>query len=384
MNEFLTQLSDKVSTDGPAAAIDLLIEQLRSAKDFDALFDALLMKTRVEMGLPLVRPGALDNVPDDQIDAFKEKYISAARETGQALIDNGDLQRAWIYLRTINEPGPMRVALEAHKINSDDMDAIDEFIHLALYEGAHPAKGLELLLKTHGTCNTVTATDQQLANMSDADRQTVAAMLVNNIYSDLQRIIHSEVQQKQPMIAPDTSLFELIATRDWLFSEGNYHIDVSHLNSIVRFARALNADAEELPKALELAEYGRRLDDQFQYPSEPPFDKFYPAHIAYFQVIHGDEREAGLKYFNEQLQQVTEPDDKRMVAYVIVDLLLRIERTDEAVELAAEYLSELEDAQGFSFSEICDKYNRLDVLQKVAADRQDAVSFLAAIASGKS
>ena len=111
MTDFLSQLESTAQSAGASDAIAQLIEQLKSHGDFDALFDAQLMKTRHEMGLSLVRPGSFDNVPDDKIDAFKAAYIDAARETALLLIEKGDLQRAWMYLRTINESEPIRKAI---------------------------------------------------------------------------------------------------------------------------------------------------------------------------------------------------------------------------------------------------------------------------------
>ena len=70
---------------------------------------------------------------------------------------------------------------------------------------------------------------------------------------------------------------EAITGRDWLFDDGNYHIDVSHLAAVVRFARFLPPESAGLPVVLELCEYGKRLSPQFQFPADPPFD----------DVLHG-------------------------------------------------------------------------------------------------
>lgn len=64
---------------------------------------------------------------------------------------------------------------------------------------------------------------------------------------------------------------------------------------------------------------------------------------------------------------------------MLVDLLMRTERLDEAVDVAAAYLSNLSDDMAFSFAELCRKANRLDVLQKVTQDRGDLVGFTAAL-----
>ena len=78
----------------------------------------------------------------------------------------------------------------------------------------------------------------------------------------------------------------LFDIKDWLFQDGNYHIDVSHLNSVVRFARFLDADCPELDLATQLAQYGSQLDQQYQYPAEPPFDDYYAAHLQFFNLLN--------------------------------------------------------------------------------------------------
>src|SRR5439155_442893 len=176
------------SSKGPAAAIDHLIGVLRDEKRFHQLFDSLLMKKRLELGLALVRPTSLKDVPDDRRDEFEKVYIDTARQVGELLLADGSIPQAWHYFRAINEP-------------------------------------------------------------------------------------------------------QQVGGREWLFNDDSYHIDVSHLNSVVRFARFLDAGCPELDLALQLAQYGSRLAQQYQYAGNPPFDDFYPAHIRYFKVLLDIERE---------------------------------------------------------------------------------------------
>ena len=375
-------LKTTCTSENAGAAIDQLVEHLTSAKDYDRLFDALCMQAKLEMGLPLVQPTSFDDVPDEHDETFKTKYVEAARKIGQMLLDDDQIPRAWIYFRTIGENEPVRKAIEAFNGRREFDETTEQLIQVALYEGAHPVKGLELLLNSHGTCNTITAMDQTLPQLNDEDRRRAAAMLVNTIYSDLQTTLQNEVQQRGTMLPPSTSIRDLIAARDWLFEGGNYHIDVSHLNSVVRFSRALGPDDLELPKALELAEYGERLSDQFQYPGDPPFDDFYPGHQHYFRVVLNDKRDESLDYFRSKLTSNNEDDDRRMVAYVLVDLLVRTGQHQQAVDLASDHLSDLEDPNGFSFAALCRDAGQLDKLAEVARERNDLVTFVGALLSG--
>ena len=124
------------------------------------------------------------------------------------------------------------------------------------------------------------------------------------------------------MNPPGQNLRELIGGREWLFADDSYHIDVSHLNAVVRFARFLDAGSPELDLALQLAQYGSRLAQQYQYAGNPPFDDFYPAHIQFFKALLGDDREQALAYFRSRIGDDVADTDNQMAAYVLVDLLL--------------------------------------------------------------
>ena len=67
---------------GPAAAIDELIQTFEARKEYHRLFDALLLKKKFEMGLPLARPSSFENVPDARQSEFESAYVDAARRAG--------------------------------------------------------------------------------------------------------------------------------------------------------------------------------------------------------------------------------------------------------------------------------------------------------------
>ena len=366
-------------TQGAAAAIDRLIETLQADKDYHKLFDALLIKKKFEMGVTLVRPTSFDDVPQDEQQEFEEHYVETARKIGLLFLEQKNIPQAWIYLRSIREIEPVKQAIEEMEISREPSEETEELLNIALHEGAHPVKGLEMMLATHGTCNTVTALDQTIHQLSPEDRQRAVQLLVTVLYDDLKHTLQQEVQQKIATESPAESIRELMAGRDWLFEEGNYHIDVSHLNAVVRFSRFLNPGNLILQKAIELAEYGARLAEQFQYPGDPPFDDFYPAHVQLFKVLADQDRDEGLAYFQKKLDSVPEEDDKPMIAYVLVDLLMRIGRLDEAVEPAERYLKNVDESSGFSFTQLCQEAGRMDVLLNAAREKGDLVAYTAAL-----
>ncbi|MFP6766118.1 MAG: hypothetical protein VB858_20970 [Planctomycetaceae bacterium] len=373
------RLAELTAADGPGAALDFLIETLRSEKNHHKLFDALLLKKKHELGLPTVNPTSLEDVPEEQRAAFEQYYIESAREVGTALLENGQIQDAWVYFRTIGEPEVVAQTLN-DTVLPDDYEKAQELINIALYEGANPVRGLEFLLSSNGTCNTITALDQAIGQFAEDDRQKAAAMMTRHLYDELCQTVKAEVDQRMtlpPGAGPQT-LRELIMGRDWIFQEGNYHVDVSHLNSVVRFARFLDPTCPEMDLAMQLCEYGCQLDQQFQYPGEPPFEDFYPAHLEFFHVVTGRNVDSGMKYFEQKLADEPDEPDQQLIAYVMVDLLLKADRIADAVELASRHLKFV-DQQVFSFAELCLKAGQPQAWATAAKEQGDLVSFAAAL-----
>ena len=376
-----SQLDETLRDEGAQAAVDKLIGILRQEGQYHRLFDALLLKKKAELGLPLVRPTSLDDVPEKKRAEFETTYIESAREIGQILLDEGQIPAAWIYFRTIQETEPIEKAIEVFDPDNDPENQADQIINIALYEGAHPVRGLELLLRANGTCNTITAADQLMRQLKPTQRRAAAALLVRQIYSELLQSLNGDIQRRVAMSPAVETVREAVTGRDWLFEEGNYHIDVSHLHATVRFARALEPSDDELQLACELCEYGRQLTEQFQYDGDPPFDDFYPAHLHYFQILLDQKREEGIDYFRQILERSEDENDQKLTAFVLVDLFLRIDQQDRALEVARQYLSDWEDPNGFSFSKLCQDTSRFDELQSAARQRDDLVTYAAAIIS---
>ena len=125
---------------GPAAGLEELIGTLEARKDFHRLFDALLLKKKFEMGLPLARPASFETVPDDRQAEFEETYVAVARRVGESLLRENNIPQAWIYLRTIREPEKVAQALDRVPADGEILDNVDDLIAVALYERANPVK----------------------------------------------------------------------------------------------------------------------------------------------------------------------------------------------------------------------------------------------------
>src|SRR5690606_17219062 len=111
-------------------------------------------------------------------------------------------------------------------------------------------------------------------------------------------------------------------------------LDTSHIGSTVRFARVLD-DAPHLRLALDVAHYGRRLHPQYQYPGEEPFLDLYPASVAFFQALVGEQVDAGIRYFTHKADAVDQQQFGTVAVEVLIDLLSRCGRHAEALQAYA-------------------------------------------------
>lgn len=373
------QLQDQRRTGGVSAVFDHLATTLRNQREYHKLFDALCLKKKHELGAPLHRPTSFDDVPVEKRDEFESAYVAAAREVGQLLLADKKLSQSFVYFHALRETKPIHDVIEAAPLPRESSEESEELIDLAFYKMVHPVKGMQIMLKTHGTCSTITALDQGFMNFNPEQRSTCAALLVRTLHGDLLQSIQREVKQRIPFAEPAKTLRELTAGREWLFAENNYHIDVSHLHSTVRFARSLTPAQPELALARDLAEYGVQLAQQFQYPGEPPFSDFYPAHIQFFKYLSNEKRDESMAYFQRLLDSEPEPSTQAMIAYVMVDLLTRTDQLDAALPLAEKYLVKADQDFAAAFAELCQKSGRFDVLLRSAEERNDLVTFAAAL-----
>ena len=360
------------------AAFEAAAEAL--AGDPDRLFDLRMLHAKVRLGLPVGRPESLSDVPRERRAEIEQAYREAGREAGQSLLDRGEVAPAWSYFQAIGEPGPVREAIAAAPLPRPDEafdEAAEDLTRLALYEGANPPRGVERMLRSTGTCGTVTALDQLMPQLPAEDRPACAAVMVRHLHGELLRSVRADVERTAPLLTEPTTVAELFAGRESLLSGGGYHIDVSHLSAVVRFARSLEPGDAELPLAVDLCAYGRRLDRSLQYPGEPPFGDFYVSHGHFLRALAGEGVDEAVGYFEGKLRAEPDLPDRRLIAYVLSDLLMRCGRAEAAVATAAEHLAGTAAETGFSLAEMCERAGRLDLLATHAAEAGDVVGVLA-------
>ena len=106
---------------GPAAAFDQLAAGFLAAKQYPRLFEARVMKTRHQLGLPLISSAGTVAPPEHQ-KAIDDAYLAAACETGGLFLAAGDIASAWPYHRVIGEIAPIADAIEKFVPNPEAGD----------------------------------------------------------------------------------------------------------------------------------------------------------------------------------------------------------------------------------------------------------------------
>ncbi|HVX10392.1 MAG TPA: hypothetical protein VHC22_04390 [Pirellulales bacterium] len=371
------EVAGTAASQGLTAATEQLAAHFRSSEHYHELFDVRLLQARLELGLPAILTKGLDDLDEPLRTRMEDRYIEACREVGHLLLKDGRVREAWMYLRPVGDRAAVAAALE--KISPQD-DNAEQIIEVALYEGVNPRLGFELVLQRFGLCNAITTYDAQMHQRPKSDRQEVAGLLVRQLHGDLLRSLQEHLTKRQGKRPQETTIGGLVADRDWLFDDNEYHIDTSHLAAVVRFALVLD-DPQMLRLAADLTEYGRRLSSLFQYAGQEPFADTYPTHALFFRALLGEQVDEAVDYFRGRAQELANGEQGAWPAEVYVALLARLGRVEEAFEAAAQYLSGAR-TTGFAptLLELAQRAQRYDRLLEISRERGDLLGFAMGLA----
>jgi hypothetical protein len=375
------QLDETLRSSGPAATIDRLIDHLDSSGEYRTLLDALLLKARHELGLPLLSVGKLADLAEPARTQYEEKYIAAIRLVGSRHLQKGDIPTASAYYRAIAETEPIAQAIDAF-VPSENDETLGAVIEIALNHGVNPRKGFELILENYGTCPAITAFEQ-LPPQGESVRAACAERLIRHLHGELTANLRAEIAHRGQVVPPEGTLIAgLVAGRPWLFTDDAYHIDISHLSSVVRMS-LLARDREAISMAADLTAYGLCLSPRLVFEGSPPFEKIFEDHGMYLKALIGRDREAAVAHFRRKLSQATEQNEESdpvPAAQVLVNLLLECGETDHAIDVAAAHLAGIPESSLAcpSLNELCQRAGRSDRLAQVARETGDLVGFAAA------
>lgn len=372
------RLRDALFALGPKGAVERLCDDLRAAGDYHSLFYALLMKKRVDLGVSPFPTGPSSDLPPESHEPYENAIRDAASEVGNIYLEKRDFARAWGFFRLIGEPGAVKDALDKYEPGPDD----DTYavVDIAWHQQVHPRKGFDIYLSRHGICSTIT-----MVGSTDLGQQPD---LRNHCYGNLVRTLHDQLAERLRAdleargLPTGTTVREML--RDELFGEDVYHIDVSHLSSVVQMALQLpTTEKEILELATDLSDYGRRLSRQFRGDADAPFENTYDDYSIYLRILTGRDVDKGLAHFAGKIEREQE-EGNTFPAEVYVNLLVKLDRKAEALAAARKYLAAVPDDRGLSCpteTDLARQVGDFAGLAEAAKSKGDPVTFLAGLIS---
>lgn len=375
------QLEQTVKTAGPAAAIDKLASELKANKDYANLFYTLLMKKRFELGVSPIATGSNQDLPAAAHAAFEEGIGEAARTVGQLYLDEGQIPQAWGYFRMLGENGPVAAALE--KLTLGEGEDAQAIIDIAFHQGVAPIKGFDWVLARFGMCSAITVMGGELPFTPEV-RAGCTKKLIRALHHELMERLRAEIQRVQSFAPTGNTVREIIEGRDWLFADDFYHIDLSHLNSVVQMATQLDK-CEELGVVRDMCAYGMKLSPRFRYQSEPPFEDQYADYDKYLAILSGEDVEGGLAHFRAKIEANDPKTAGTFPTEIYVNLLMRLGREQDALQVVRKYIVPLGEVRLScpNLVELVQQTKRFDVLAEVAREQGNAVNFVAGLIAGK-
>lgn len=367
---------------GVEKSLEFLEHHFRQDKDFFKLFEVMKMRCRHQLGLPLIYSQQPDDLTEPQQRELEDSLLSACREVGTLFFQSGMIQEGWMYLQPIGDKQLNEKLIRSIESSDDNIDAL---IEVAVSQGAAPGYGFGMLLQHYGTCDGITTFDTHAGRFDVGVQCQMASTLVRHIHDELLKNVKQSVEElkksgRESQLSSSSSLSEMIELFPELSAEGARHIDPTHLSSAMRIARLLD-DPSDISLAKQLATYGSKLAEDFQYPSAAPFEDTYLDHGLFFSALLGEQVDEAIAHFQSKTETV-DPDQFGPVAdETLVDLLARVGRTDEALEVATQRLMGNEQAMGIAPSvfEIAKKPSQLQKLRDVYRSQDDLLGFAVAV-----
>jgi hypothetical protein len=363
-------LGPLLESEDPASSLDYLILQFRESKDYQLLFDAKLMKKRLELGLPLIQAPNLATLPPDVQTKYQQFLIEAAQEIGELFLASGDIPKAWPYLRATGDVQRVAAAIE----RAEPTENVEAIIEIAFMQGVHPAKGLELVVEKFGLCRALTYFG---GNGGEKNREQCIALLARNIYSELLASLESAIEEREGHKTGLTSIPGLIESRDWLFGEYSSYIDPSHIVSLLQYSPEVT-DSETLRQFHDLCEYGKRLSANFQFPGRPPFENPFVDYDHFVQALLGVDVDQHIAHFRKKVGDTETAGN--WPAQILINLLVRVDRYREALDVSLEYLpgAHTSEIACPTAQQLCELAGDFDRLAKLARERGDVLTYVAA------
>jgi hypothetical protein len=122
-----------------------------------------------------------------------------------------------------------------------------------------------------------------------------------------------------------------------------------------------------------------------RYAGEEPFDDQYKDYGIYLGILAGDRVEEGIHHFRDKAKKADPDLAGTYPAQVLVNLMLRLGRTQDAVDVARQYLAKGDSRQLTcpSLVELCQMAGDFHTLAEAAKEQGDSVHYLAGLLAAK-
>lgn len=333
--DYSQRLQQAIEAGGVAAGLQEMESELRTKKLYHELFEVLKMTSRFQLGLPLVAFDEDEKVDEKIRNQLDERLLESCREVGTLFLKEGHVQEGWMYLRPTGDLETAANLISQIELNEENLESV---IAVLLSEGVDPKRGFQLVLEHYGTCNAITTFEGEVARQKKSVQSEAAMQLVGQLHAELKENLRFDWEKRFGSPPPEGSFADWLAAHPEMVAERAYHIDTSHLSSVVRFAK-LTDDLETIEKALDLADYGAAIDKCYHYEGEEPFTEHFDSHRKFFLILLGRDVDACLDYFRARAEAVDVHTQGTMAAETYIDLLSRVGRLDEAIDSSIKYLA---------------------------------------------
>jgi hypothetical protein len=380
VDSIFDQLQSTLQQQGPSAALGSLVDFLTQSKQYHRLFEALTLRAKFDLNLPVSVHADLSQIDLASKTALEDRLMQACRDVGNLLLEDGDVPGAYSYLQMIGELQPIQDSLQSSIPKPEEVAA---WIDIALYRGVHPARGIALIIEHYGLCQAITACESLFAQNTPAPaRRTAVEQVVDRLHHDLVQRLASEIEAKEGSQPRAHSIADLISARTWLFDDDNYHIDTSHLQAAVRMARLIDS-TKAFEQATELCRYGEKLSPKYRYADPEPFADVYADSRRFFETLLGRSTDEGLAYFKEKAHHLEPADVGTFPIEVYLRLLQGLGRQQEAIAFLQTRSNLVPGNLGGLVDTICEEVGDYSMLAAWARDRENVPAYLAALLADK-
>lgn len=361
---------------GLEAALEGLAKELLDQERLHELFEVRKLQLRTRLGLPIEQWQAIDELSPEQGDALERGLLTICREVGSRFMEIGAVLQGWQYLEPVGDRPAAAALLRNVEVTDEN---VEEVIQLSMGQAIEPDLGFRLVLERFGTCSSITTYESQLAMQPLNVRRGPAGQLVEHLYAELVGRIQNAIAEVEGQTPETCSLVGLMANRDWLFEGLNHHIDTTHLASTLRIARVLQ-ERPLIEKAVELARYGSRLHDDFQYKGQMPFESTYSDTLEFFEALLGNNPEPAITRL-AKLVELHAADGNLDAAVWYVYLLDQLSMGEQATRAYLDWVH-VQQAEGMISEDICpnlgtlvSKYGCFDMARQILQASGDLLGY---------